>query len=164
MLIELTPPDAAPQVGSFSQAILQGLDSALAPLAEVLHEEVSQRFETAAAPSGRPWAPLSERTLLARAKRGFRGTRILIVTAILRNSYVPRIAREQRRVSIGPGGAAAVYAATHQFGRGRIPAHPVLPIGSAGPPPPAMVAELRATVADALRASLARWRASRGTR
>jgi len=164
MLIELTPPDAAPQVGSFSQAILQGLDSALAPLAEVLHEEVSQRFETGTDPSGRPWAPLSERTLLARAKRGFRGTRILIVTTILRNSYVPRIAREQRRVSIGPGGAAAVYAATHQFGRGRIPARPVLPIGNAGPPPPAMVAELRATVADALRASLARWRASRGTR
>lgn len=164
MLIELTPPDAAPQVGSFSQAILQGLDSALAPLAEVLHEEVSQRFETQTDPAGRPWTPLSERTLLARAKRGFRGTRILIVTAILRNSYVPRIAREQRRVSIGPGGAAAVYAATHQLGRGRIPARPVLPIGSAGPPPPAMVAELRATVADALRASLARWRASRGTR
>lgn len=164
MLIELTPPEQAPTLGGFAEAVTRGLDAALAPLGEVLHEEVMQRFETATAPGGQPWAPLSERTLLARARRGFAGTRILIVTAMMRNSYTPRIQREQRRVGIGPGGPAAVYAATHQFGRGRIPARPMLPIGSAGPPPAALVAELRGTLADALRASLARWRASRGSR
>lgn len=123
-----------------------------------------QRFETQSDPQGRPWAPLSEKTLVARARAGKVGTKILIVSAMLRNSFAPRIQREQRRVSIGPSGPAAVYAATHQFGRGRIPQRAILPVGNAGPPRPDVVAELRATIADALRSSLARWRASRGTR
>lgn len=140
------------------------MDASLAPMGEVLHEEVMQRFETQRDPQGRPWAPLSEKTLLARARRGKRGTRILIVTAMLRNSFAPRVQREQRRVSIGPSGPAAVYAATHQFGRGRIPQRAILPIGNAGPPRADLVAELRATIAESLRSALARWRASRGTR
>lgn len=164
MLIELTPPDASPVLGSFAQAVIAGLDASLAPLGEVLLEEVSQRFETQTDPQGRPWGrprtPLSEKTLAMRAKKS-RGTRILIVTAMLRNSFAPRIQREQRRVSIGPGGPAAVYAPTHQFGRGRIPARPMLPVGAAGPPRAELVRELRATIADSLRAALARWRASK---
>lgn len=165
MLIEITPPTSNPaELGAFTQALLAGMDESLAPMGEVLHEFVSQRFETQTTPSGAAFAPLSEKTLLARARRGFRGTKILIVSAMLRNSHVPRINRAARRVSIGPGGPAAPYAATHQFGRGRIPARPVLPIGPGGPPPQALVAELRATLADSLRGALARWRASRGTR
>lgn len=142
------------------------MDASLAPMGEVLHEEVMQRFETQRDPQGRPWAwtPLSKKTLLARARRGKRGTRILIVTATLRNSFAPRVQREQRRVSIGPSGPAAVYAATHQFGRGRIPQRAILPIGNAGPPRADLVAELRATIAESLRSALARWRASRGSR
>lgn len=163
MLIELEPPTASPMSG-YAAAVLQGLDASLAPMGEVLHEFVSQRFETQTDPQGRPWAPLAEKTLLARARRGFRGTRILIVSAMLRNSFTPRIQPDAHRVSIGPGGPAAAYAATHQFGRGRIPARPMLPVGPGGPPPPDLVAELRATVADALRSALARYRASRGSR
>lgn len=161
MLIEITPPTNQPQPGAFAQAVIAGMDTALAPMGEVLHEFVSQRFETQTTPSGQPFAPLSEKTLLARVRRGFRGTKILIVSAMLRNSYVPRIQRELRRVSIGPSGPAAAYAATHQFGRGRIPARPVLPIGPGGEPPAALVDELHATLADSLRAALARFRASR---
>lgn len=160
MLIELTAPDSSPVLGSFAQAVIAGLDASLAPLGEVLLEEVSQRFETQSDPQGRPWAPLSEKTLAMRAKKS-RGTRILIVTAMLKNSFAPRIQREQRRVSIGPGGPAAVYAPTHQFGRGRIPARPMLPVGAAGPPRAELVRELRATIADSLRVALARWRASK---
>lgn len=163
MLIEIVPPPP-PITGSLSQAILEGLDASLAPLGEVLHEEVSQRFETQTDPQGRPWAPLAEKTLLMRARARRGGTKILIVSAMLRNSFAPRIQREERRVSIGPSGPAAVYAATHQFGRGRIPARPMLPVGAAGPPRADLVLELRATIADALRAALARFRASRGTR
>lgn len=163
MLIEITPPEASPTLSDFARSVLDGIDGALAPMGEVLHEELQQRFETQTDPQGRPWRELSDKTLELRARRGFRGTRILIVTAILRNSYVPRIAREEHRVSIGPGGAAAVYAATHQFGRGNIPARPMLPIGNAGPPRADVVAELRATLADSIRAALARWRANRGT-
>lgn len=163
MLIVLDAPRDTPSIGGYTQAVLAGLDASLAPLGEVLNEFVSQRFETQTTPSGAPFAPLAPKTLEIRARRGFVGTKILIVSAMLRNSYVPRIQREQRRVSIGPGGPAAAYAATHQFGRGRIPARPVLPIGPGGPPPQTLIAEARATVADALRASLARWRASRGS-
>lgn len=162
MLIELQSPDRRAVMSDFSQAVIAGLDAALAPLGEVLHEELMQRFETQSDPQGRPWAPLSEKTLEARARAGKIGTKILIVTAMLRNSYQPRVQRERRRVSIGPGGPAAVYAATHQFGRGRIPARPMLPVGPGGPPRAALVQELRATLADSLRASLARWRASKG--
>jgi phage virion morphogenesis protein len=161
MLIELEPPTPAPVLSDFAAAVISGIDGALAPMGEVLHEEVSQRFETQTDPQGRPWEPLSEKTLIARARKS-RGTRILIVTAMLRNSFAPRVQPEARRVSIGPSGPAAAYAATHQFGRGRIPARPMLPIGSAGPPRPELVAELRATLADSIRAALARWRASKG--
>ncbi len=163
MLIEITPPEASPTLSDFARSVLDGIDGALAPMGEVLHEELQQRFENQNDPHGNPWAPLQEKTLELRLKRGFRGGRILIVKQILRNSYVPRIAREEHRVSIGPSGAAAVYAATHQFGRGNIPARPMLPIGNAGPPRADVVAELRATLADSIRAALARWRANRGT-
>lgn len=163
MLIEIVPPEAQPTTSDFAAAVIAGIDGALGPMGEVLHEEVMQRFETQTDPQGRPWEPLSEKTLIARARKN-RGTRILIVTAMLRNSFQPRVQREQKRVGIGPGGPAAIYAATHQFGRGRIPARPMLPVGDAGPPRADLVAELRATLADALRASLARWRASRGAR
>jgi phage gpG-like protein len=162
MLIELEPPTPSPTLSDFAAAVISGIDGALAPMGEVLVEEVSQRFETQTDLQGRPWEPLSEKTLLARARRGFRGTRILIVSAMLRNSFAPRIQPEARRVSIGPGGPAAAYAATHQFGRGRIPARPMLPVGSAGQPRPELVAELRATLADSIRAALARWRARKG--
>ena len=161
MLIEITPPEDAPTLSDFAAAVVAGIDGALAPMGEVLHEELQQCFENQRDPQGRPWAPLQEKTLEMRLKRGFRGSRILIVKQILRNSFQPRIAREERRVSIGPSGPAAIYAATHQFGRGRIPARPMLPVGTAGPPRPELVAELRATLADSIRASLARWRANR---
>lgn len=164
MLIELQSPDRRAVMSDFSQAVIAGLDAALAPLGEVLHEEVSQRFETGTDPQGRVWEEWRDRELVlkARRKRGITGTRVLIAKAILKNSFAPRVQPEQRRVSIGPGGPAAVYAPTHQFGRGRIPARPMLPVGPGGPPRAALVQELRATLADSLRASLARWRASKG--
>jgi phage virion morphogenesis protein len=164
MLIELVPPaQAGSDVGDLTAAILEGLDGALSPIGEVLHEEVSQRFETQTDPQGRPWTPLSEKTLIARARKTA-GTKILIVTAMLKNSFAPRVQRDQRRVSIHAGGPAAAYAATHQFGRGNIPARPMLPVGPGGPPSAALVAEVRATIAESVRAALARYRARRGQR
>lgn len=161
MLIEIVPPAQTGDVGDLSAAILEGIDGALSPVGEVLHEEVSQRFETQTDPQGQPWAPLTPKTLIARARKTA-GTKILIVTAMLKNSFAPRVQRDQRRVSIGPSGPAAAYAATHQFGRGGILPRPMLPVGPGGPPSAALVAEVRATIAESVRAALARYRARRG--
>lgn len=161
MFIELVQVDEGGPIEGYGEAINEGFAAALDPIAEVLYEFVSQRFETQTDPHGTAWAPLSEKTLEARVRRGFSGTKILIVSAALRLSYTPRIQREQLRVAIGPGGPAAAYAATHQFGRGRIPARPVLPIGNAGPAPAALTEEVRATIQDAVRAALLRWQSRR---
>lgn len=156
MFIELEPVSNG-GIDGYADALNEGLAAALDPIAEVLYEFVSQRFETQTDPHGAAWPALSERTLEARMRRGFAGTKILIVTAALRLSYQPRTQREQLRVAIGPSGPSVAYAATHQFGRGRIPPRPALPIGDAGPPPQALTDEIRATIADAVRASLLRW-------
>ena len=69
MLIEIVPPAQTGDVGDLSAAILEGIDGALSPVGEVLHEEVSQRFETSTDPQGQPWAPLTPKTLIARARK-----------------------------------------------------------------------------------------------
>lgn len=71
---------------------------------------------------GPGWQPLKPRTLLRRRQLG-KGAKILQDTGRLKNSQVV-----QRKTSdTVEMGSNLVYAATHQYGRGPIPARPFLP-------------------------------------
>lgn len=153
MFVELVPPATASAPTDFGDIVMQSLQASLAPIAEVLKEEVEQRFETQSDPTGRAWAPLAEKTLIARAKRT-RANRILIVTGMLKNSFATAIDRQRLRVTIAPGGPAAIYAPTQQFGRGNIPARAMLPDGRSVPQ--RTIDEIKATVADAFKLVFAR--------
>ncbi len=158
MFIELVPPTNAPSAQEFGDVVMDALQRSLNPIAEVLKEEVDQRFETQSDPTGRAWAPLKEKTLLARARRT-RANRILIVTSMLRNSFATAVDRARLRVTIAPGGPAAIYAPTQQFGRGPIPARAMLPDGRSVPR--RTVDEIKATVEDAFKLAFAQFRARR---
>jgi len=103
-----------------------------------LRGKVVQGF-TSQAPGGLPFKPLSPRTLETRRQRGFRGTKILIVTGDLRNSIsvltlhggdavFVGVARTARRRDSGD--LQENIAATHEFGATRgtatIPARPFI--------------------------------------
>ena len=135
------------------------MQKALNPIGEVLKEEVEERFQTQSDPNGKPWRPLAEKTLIARARKT-RANRILIVSAMLKNSFAYRLDRPKLRVTIAPGGPAAIYAPTHQFGRGNIPARPMLPDGASVPQ--RLVDEVKATVEDSLKLELSRFLGVRG--
>ena len=76
---------------------------------------------------GRPakWAPLKPKTLASRRLRG-KGGKILqdngpLKASVTANAAIKRITAQKMEY-----GTNLVYAATHQFGRGRIPARPFL--------------------------------------
>lgn len=158
MFIELVAPQAQ-QPPDFAAIVTDALQKSLNPIGEVLKEEVEQRFETQTDPNGRPWRPLAEKTLIARARKT-RANRILIVTAMLKNSFAYRVDRPNLRVTIATGGPAAIYAATHQFGRGNIPARPMLP--TTGSVPQRLIDEAKGTVEDSLQREFSRFLGPRG--
>lgn len=90
-----------------------------AVFAEQLGTLVSEGFDAAQAPDGTPWAPLAPRTLARRRKRS---ARPLLDTGRLRSSFA--ITSDAEGVYLS---TPVVYAATHQHGRGAIPARPFLP-------------------------------------
>ena len=79
---------------------------------------------------GPGWAPLKPATLKRRARLNKSGP-ILVVNATLRNSIVSPSSSRGGIYKLDAGsveiGSNLVYAATHQFGRGPIPARPYLP-------------------------------------
>lgn len=91
-------------------------------LGEELTESTKSRFAAQVDPQGRPWQPLSRRYLRSARKRKSRGPNlILTLTGALRGTISYRA--DSSSVTIGTN---RVYGATHQFGRGPIPARPFL--------------------------------------
>lgn len=84
---------------------------------------VAEGFRASSAPSGEPWKPLAR----ARARNRRKGDRgePLVDTGRLRASVTtrPRVSEDGFVITADP-----VYAATHQYGRGAIPARPFLPL------------------------------------
>lgn len=88
-------------------------------LGKYLLRSTQERFKTQTDPDGSPWEALKPRTL-ARKKRN--KDKVLTLRGLLRSKL-------QYQVT-GPGkvevGSNLIYAATHQYGRGGIPARPFL--------------------------------------
>lgn len=95
--------------------------SLMAKLAVLGFKDIMAHFKTESGPDGR-WAPLSPRTLLGRRKKG-KGAKILQDTGRLRASIQPLVESPRRAVLASTN---VIYARTHQFGRGRIPARPFM--------------------------------------
>jgi phage virion morphogenesis protein len=88
--------------------------------------QTQERFDTQEDPEGKHWQDLSEKTKRYYAKH-FPGRRnILVGEGGLRDSIESQVS-DSWSVLIG---ATKVYAATHQIGRGGIPARPYLGISS----------------------------------
>jgi phage gpG-like protein len=114
-------------------ALPKAIDTAVMQEAQAFRKEIVQGI-TKQAPGGVPFRPLHPRTLALRRARGFKGTKILIVTGDLRNSITA--VRVSRGVFVGilrstrhRGGDLMVnVAAIHEFGSadGRIPARPYM--------------------------------------
>lgn len=79
---------------------------------------------------GPGWQPLAERTLQRRADRG-KDAKMLLDTGTMRKSLIARGQGDSAIWEISADGfqigTTLVYAATHQFGRGNIPARPYIP-------------------------------------
>lgn len=76
---------------------------------------------------GRPtkWAPLKPKTLAARRKKGS-GAKILQDSGLLKASVTSNLEIKRMTKLEYEFGTAKIYAATHQYGRGKIPARPFL--------------------------------------
>ena len=85
---------------------------------ETLLNATRDRFRRQTAPDGSPWAALSP-AYAARKKRN--RTKILTLYGHLRGTLVKQADQDSLRI-----GTPLVYGATHQFGRGAIPARPFL--------------------------------------
>ena len=152
----------------------QGVAEGMPVVGEVLREFVAQRFETQTDPWGAPWAAHSPVTVMIRRRRGTGASmRKLVERGTLMGSFAYEVRNNGRRVVIFAGGAAAPYAAVHQRGNPNnriygkapapIPARPILPLRGEQPDmPPALLEEIRETMLDAIRASLARSQGSSG--
>ena len=85
---------------------------------ETLLNSTRERFRRQTAPDGTPWAALSP-AYAARKKRN--KNKILTLWGHLRGTLVKQADQDSLRI-----GTPLVYGATHQFGRGAIPARPFL--------------------------------------
>lgn len=85
---------------------------------ETLLNATRERFRRQTAPDGTPWAALSP-AYAARKKRN--KNKILTLWGHLRGTLVKQADKDSLRI-----GTPLVYGATHQFGRGAIPARPFL--------------------------------------
>lgn len=96
------------------------LSPVMAEIGEYLAEQTKQRFDQGIAPDGSPWAPLSPRYAKRKPKHK---TEPLLLSEVLRDTIRYQAGRQSVEV-----GTDRIYAATHQFGRGPIPARPFLGI------------------------------------
>lgn len=87
-------------------------------IGDYLIDSTRSRIDEQQAPDGTPWAPLSPGYARRKPKNA---DRILVLDNILRTTFA---------YNAGPKalefGTNRIYAATHQFGRGAIPARPFL--------------------------------------
>ena len=133
-----------------------------------LSERIRGQFSQGQSPYGESWEPLSEATKLARARkaagrnstkkdgtfrkgagerfvRAYSTAKPLLDTNRLRGS----ITSNPRKSFVTVGTSNVVYAATHQFGRGNIPARPYMPIrGSAAELPAPWMAAVVGIIED----------------
>ena len=89
-----------------------------------LLNEIATTFKTETH-EGKRWAPVGEKTLGRR--RGHGGGKILQDTGTLRRSFEHKATNSNVKI-----GTQVVYAPTHEFGRGNIPARPMLPTKKRG--------------------------------
>ena len=83
---------------------------------------IKERFDKEQAPDGSKWQPLSQARIKQRLKRHKSGNmKILQDTGELRRSVQYEAGQTYVRI-----GSNLIYARTHQFGRGKIPARPFL--------------------------------------
>ncbi len=90
-------------------------------LGEYLQRSTQERFRTQTDPDGGAWAALQPRT---RERKRHNRDKILTQRGYLRRGITYQVTAPGR-VEVG---SKLVYAATHQFGRGNIPARPFLGI------------------------------------
>lgn len=108
---------------------------------------VADGFRSSTAPSGAAWRPLA-RARSRNRRRGDRG-KPLVDTGRLRASVTARPVVTRDSFTIGTN---VIYAATHQYGRGPIPARPFLPSPD---PPPAWARRLEEAAREAIGGLLA---------
>lgn len=140
------------------------LSSPMRQIASELAESARDAFGQSTDPWGDAWEPLSVQTKIRRLggtgkvftkKGGLRkgairraagGFQPLLDTGRLRNSISQRSGRD-----FAEAGTSVIYAATHQFGRGNIPARPFLPLRNGRVDlPPAQIKRIVAIIEDAL--------------
>lgn len=140
-LIEITAntPEISAKLRDLQRA-LHDLTPAFRDIGEALLNSTRQRFIDSVAPDGTPWKPLSEATLIGRARRASGGrlrnkdgrytkkaalayayAKPLIDRGNLMDLLNYQASKDQVRI-----GTPLIYGATHQFGRGAIPARPFL--------------------------------------
>lgn len=105
----------------------ENYEQALKPEAALLHGVIMEGFRTSTSPAGESWPDLADSTIENKGS-----SRPLVDTGLLRNSVFA--AAKGGAVVFGVSGHAAVYAATHQFGRDAIPDRPFLPLDETGTP------------------------------
>lgn len=109
---------------ALDQLIRAGVSLAepLAEIGEQLLANTKDRFETGQSPDGVPWEPLSDRYIKSKRKQKSRGVdAILVLDDHLRGELGYNSGDDWMEIT-----APQIYAATHQFGRGKIPARPFL--------------------------------------
>lgn len=105
------------------KAKLGDLKPFFADVGETLLNSTRNRFRTLTAPDGTPWAPLSP-AYAARKPR--HKNKPLTLSGVLRGTLVKQATADSLRI-----GTPLIYGATHQFGRGNIPARPFLGMSEA---------------------------------
>ena len=100
------------------QARLSDLRPVFQDLGEALLNSTRERFTTQRAPDGSPWAALSP---TYQARKSPNAHLILTLNGYLRGTLNVQASKDTLRI-----GTPLIYGATHQFGRGPIPARPFL--------------------------------------
>lgn len=118
--INLTLANAAEVDAAFRklQATLHDLTPVFQDIGEAMLNVTRERFNTQTAPDGTPWKPLSPAYALVKKQNV---AQILTLYGRLRGTLTYQAGPKEVRI-----GTPLVYGATHQFGRGAIPARPFL--------------------------------------
>ena len=100
------------------QRALQDLTPVFQDIGEAMLNVTRERFNTQTAPDGTPWKPLSPAYALVKKQNV---AQILTLYGRLRGTLTYQAGPKEVRI-----GTPLIYGATHQFGRGAIPARPFL--------------------------------------
>ena len=100
------------------QGTLQDLTPVFRDIGESMLNVTRERFNTQTAPDGTPWKPLSPAYRLIKKQNA---DQILTLYGRLRGTLTYQAGPKEVRI-----GTPLIYGATHQFGRGAIPARPFL--------------------------------------